>query len=97
MIGFYYFVILDDLEDDLDGVEVEFFIDFKVQKFKEFFDIQFDDEIEKYEGYVVGIWKVVLNLLDGGNKFIKYLESLWSEKYKCVRKFKWVLVVCFCC
>lgn len=71
MIGYNFFVDIDFLGDDLDGFEFEGINGFKVEKFKEFFDMQLDDDIEKYEGYVQK--SIGLKLLDNGVKFIKFL------------------------
>lgn len=72
MIGYYLLVDMDNLDDDLDDFEIKVIGDFMIEKLKDFFDIQLDDEIEKYKEYVYGK-KSGLKLLDEGVKFIIYL------------------------
>jgi len=77
MIGHSPPVDVDCSGDDSDGSDPGD-RDPKTEKFKDLSDTQLDDDIEKYEGYVLK--NTGLKLPDDGAKFTKHLQHLKNEK-----------------
>lgn len=77
MIDHFPPVEVDCSGDDSDGPDLDD-RDNKEEKFKNLSDTQLEDDIEKYEGYVLK--NTGLKLPDDGAKFTKHLQNLKNER-----------------